>query len=351
MQRPFTPRESPQPPRQAFRLIALAALSAALLAGCGSSGVSSSRTAGTAVGVAPAPDSIGPNSVQSAGSAPGADSSAGAKGGTPALGSRPVASGGTTAGGAAPGAPVAGVGPKLTKSASLSVRVKNIDAAAAQVRTIAAGVQAQVLNEQIGTGGPGGPGPVPLQGKADAASGFGTLTLSVPADKLDTTLDQLAGRLGGTVLQRSLSTQDVTAQYIDTTSRLKTMRASVDRVRALMVQAKDLGQVVALESELSRRQADLESLESQLAALSTSVERSTLSVTLSTPGSEPVTRDSGFGAGLRSGWDAFTASARGLLTGIGATLPFAVFFALVAAPIVWWLRRRRQVGAAAPVTP
>ena len=346
MQRPFTPRESPRRTRAALTLIALAAVSALLLAGCGAGSVSSSSTQGKAVGVAPAPENVGPNSGQSAGTAPGADSSAGAKSGAAAPGSG--TSGGAVAGSRV-AAPVPGVGPKLTKSAGLSLQVTNVDVAAARVRTIATGLQAQVLNEQIGTGGPGEPGPVPLQGKSAAATGFGTLTLSVPAAKLDTALDQLSAI--GTPLQRSLSTQDVTAQYVDTTSRLKTMRASVDRVRALMVQAKDLGQVVALESELSRRQADLESLESQLAALTTSVERSTLSVSLSTPGNEPVTQ-AGFGAGLRSGWDAFTASARGLFTALGAVLPFALFFALVAAPLVWWLRRRRAdqapAGPAAP---
>ena len=111
-----------------------------------------------------------------------------------------------------------------------------------------------------------------------------------------------------------------------------------------MAQAKDIGQVVVLESELSRREADLESLESQLSALKNNVERSTLMVSLSTPGHEPVT-NTGFLGGLRSGWDAFTASARGLLTVIGALLPFAVFLALVAAPFAWWLRRRRPGSA------
>ena len=149
------------------------------------------------------------------------------------------------------------------------------------------------------------------------------------------------------------SSQDVTAQYVDTESRLKTMRASVERVRALMAQAKDIGQVVALESEMSRRQADLESLESQLTALKTSVERSTLAISLSTPGNEPET-DNGFLAGLRSGWDAFTASAGGLLLAVGAVLPFAVFFALVGAPIWWsWSRRRanRPAHTSAGPTP
>jgi len=328
MQRAFTHRESPRRTvpatyTQARSLIALGALSALLLAGCGSGGATATSTEGKASGATAAQDGAGANSAPEA------------KNGAPGVVPVP----GASAGASKSGVPVVG-GPKLTKSASLNLRVKNIDAAAAQVRTIATGMQAQVLNEQIGTGNPGGP--VPLQNKSEALRGFGTLTLSIPADKLDTALDQLATI--GTVLQRNMSTQDVTAQYVDTESRLKTMRASVERVRALMAQAKDIGQVVVLESELSRREADLESLESQLSALKNNVERSTLMVSLSTPGHEPVT-NTGFLGGLRSGWDAFTASARGLLTVIGALLPFAVFLALVAAPFVWWLRRRRPGSA------
>jgi len=318
MQRTFTHRERRRHIRPVRSLIVLGALSALLLAGCTSGGS--------------AQDSVGISTTGAKNSAPGTSLVPNAVTG-PAQVSKS-------------GAAVVGAGPKLTKSASLDLQVKNIDAAAAQVRTIATGLQAQVLSEQIGTGGPGGP--VPLQsksnaeGRSGAATGFGTLTLSVPAGTLEAALDQLT-RIG-TVLQRNMSSQDVTTQYVDTESRLKTMRASVERVRALMAQAKDIGQVVALEGELSQREADLESLESQLGALKNSVERSTLTVSLSTPGNEPVTH-TGFVAGLRSGWDAFTASVTGLLTAIGAVLPFAVFLALVAAPLVWWWRRRSHAGS------
>ena len=325
MKHAFTHGES-RLTRPLRRLTVLATLSALLLAGCAGGGSASTSSVGRASSGAAAQDSVGANTAPATrNNAPGAQSTPGAL--TPARGPQS-------------GAPVVGVGPRLTKSASLDLQVKNIDTAAAQVRTIAAGLQAQVLNEQIGTGGP--IGPVPPATKLDVFGGLGTLTLSVPAATLDAALDQLA-RIG-TVLQRTLSTQDVTAQYIDTESRLKTMRSSVERVRALMAQAKDVGQVVALEGELSQREADLESLESQQAALANSVERSTLTVSLSTPGNQPVTK-TGFVAGLRSGWDAFAASVTGLLTGIGAVLPFAVFFALVAAPIAWWLRRRRPDSA------
>ena len=228
--------------------------------------------------------------------------------------------------------------------------MKNIGTAATQVRSIASGLQGLVLSEQIGNGGLVDPGP--LKDGTEPFAGSGTLTLSVPADKLDIALDQLA-RIG-TVLQRISSSQDVTSQYVDTQSRLKTMRASVERVRTLMAQAKDLGQVVALESEMSRRESDLESLESQMDALKNSVERSTLAVSLSTPSSiEPATTN-GFLAGLRSGWAAFTSSAGGLFTAVGALLPFALFFALLGMPLwTWWRRHRAQQGPAIqpPVVP
>lgn len=302
------------------KMIAAGALTALLLAGCSGGSTSGSTDAAVNGGVVARDSShLGAPEAKSGAVAPG----------TPADAPKP-------------GSAAVSVGPKLTKSASLELRVKDISVAAALVRNIATGLQAQVLSEQIGTGGPGDP--MPLSGNEGSSSqpgdgfGFGTLTLSVPADKLDVALDQL-GKIG-TVLSRNTSSQDVTSQYVDTESRLKTMRASVDRVRALMAQAKDIGQVVALESEMSRRQADLESLESQLAALKDSVERSTLAISLRTPWNETVT-ENGFLAGLRSGWDAFAASAEGLFTGIGAVLPFAVFFALVGSPLGWWLRRRR----------
>jgi len=310
------------------QLIAAGVLTTLLLAGC-SGATTTSSTSGAAGGGVALQDSAqvkGAPEARTGAVAPGAPADA-----------------------SKPGSAVASVGPKLTKSASLDLRVKNIRKAAASVRAIATGLQAQVLSEQIGGGLPGDPRPLAGNGRPPSDfNGFGTLTLSVPADKLDVALDQLSAAQIGTVLQRTTASQDVTAQYVDTQSRLKTMRSSVDRVRALMAQAKDIGQVVVLESELSRREADLESLESQLAALNTAVDRSTLAVSLSTPGNEPVS-DNGFLAGLGSGWDAFTASAAGLFKGLGAVLPFAVFFALVGAPIWWWLRHRKT-GTAVPST-
>ena len=172
------------------------------------------------------------------------------------------------------------------------------------------------------------------------AGGFSTITISVPTADLDATLDQLAKL--GKVHSRNASTDDVTAQYVDTEARVKTMQASVDRVRALMSQATKLGDVVALEAELSRRQADLEATQSQLAALKDSVALSPVEVRLSTDEQvlQQADDSTGFLAGLKAGWGAFTGSVTVLLTALGAVLPFAVVAALVLVPLLVWLRRR-----------
>jgi Domain of unknown function (DUF4349) len=110
-----------------------------------------------------------------------------------------------------------------------------------------------------------------------------------------------------------------------------------------MGRATALGQVVQLEGELSRREGDLEALESQLATIKGSVERSTVTVRLLGPAAVVASgHGTGFTAGLAGGWDAFTTSVTGLLTAVGAVLPFAVVGALVGVPVTWWLRRRRS---------
>lgn len=250
---------------------------------------------------------------------------------------------------------------KVVRRADLSVQVEDVQKAAAAVRDIATTAGGVVTSENISTDP--GPEPMPVEPGGDATTGnattgnatsrtsTGTITVSVPADQLDATLDRLAEV--GTVLSRAVSTDDVTAQYVDTDSRVKSARASVDRVRALMSRATKIGDVVALESELSRRQADLEALESTLKALDTQVALSPVSVRLSTPDA-PVTEpdDTGFLAGLTAGWDAFRTSVTVLLTVLGALLPFAVAAVVVIVPfLVWWRRRQRTPAATTPAAP
>lgn len=122
----------------------------------------------------------------------------------------------------------------------------------------------------------------------------------------------------------------------------------------LLGQATNIADVISIESELSVREADLESLQQQQAALQGRVAMSTISLALTTEtdqprASVPTEDDSGFLAGVRRGWAALVAFV-GWFGGIlGAVLPFLPLLLLVGA-LLWWLVRRvrRPSRRAAP---
>lgn len=107
--------------------------------------------------------------------------------------------------------------------------------------------------------------------------------------------------------------------------------------------AADLRDVVTLEGELARREADLDSLLRRQAELSQLTQLATVTVTFVSP--DDVTarageRDVGFLVGLRAGWDAFLEVALVALTVAGALLPFALAAGLVLVPLALALRAR-----------
>lgn len=241
---------------------------------------------------------------------------------------------------------------KVVRTASLLIAVTSIDPAATAVRGVAATLGGQVTGENINaasrTATPGGASTTVLPPSTGSA---GTISLDVPADRLDAALDQLAAI--GRVVQRTSNARDVTSTYVDTESRIATKKTSIERVRALLSQAAGLSQVVELESQLAQREAELESLQATLATLQKKIVMSTVTVTLTTdPGAGE--QASGFMAGLQAGWQAFLRSLAFCLAAIGAALPFLGALATLGLPLLLWWRRREPVpspAAAAPQEP
>jgi hypothetical protein len=193
-------------------------------------------------------------------------------------------------------------------------------------------------------------------GYVSAAEGRGltqSITLRVPADGYNSAMDLLVGI--APIVSRQETTQDVTSQMIDITSRMETMTASVNRVRALLSKADKIGDVIAIESELTSREADLESLQRQQAALSGQTSLSTITVVVqgSITGVKPIVKPkppappaarSGFLGGLANGWDAVRKLVHGGLTVVGTLIPFLpLVLILVIGAVIWRRRVRRAV--------
>ncbi|MFJ6571034.1 DUF4349 domain-containing protein [Streptomyces sp. NPDC091292] len=226
----------------------------------------------------------------------------------------------------------------IIRTASLSVRVKDVSKALDAARDAAGTAGGIVGNESTDR-----------DAKGHERS---RIVLRVPQDRYEEVLDTLSGT--GYQLSRKESAQDVTQQVVDVDSRIKSQRISVARIQELMDRATKLSDVVTLEGELSTRQADLESLLAQQASLKDRTSLATITLTLSETKAKAPAKDDGdpgFVDAVAGGWNAFVTMLRWLAVVIGAVLPFlAVGAVLVLAwlKLIRPLRNRRTPAVAAP---
>jgi hypothetical protein len=228
-------------------------------------------------------------------------------------------------------------GRSIVYNATLTVRTKDVAGATANAETLAAANGGFVggENSQSGT--------VPdVEGVTQS-----TVTLRVPSTSFDKVIGQLG--TGGVLQSENRTASDVTSQVVDTGTRISAQQASIARITDLMKNAGSLADVVTLENELSRREADLESMQAQLAALNDQVSLSTITVTFLVPEAAPAPpapapkHRNALELGLHDGWRAFVGTAKVLLVIFGVLLPF-----VVTAAVLWWpvsrlVRRGREI--------
>jgi hypothetical protein len=221
----------------------------------------------------------------------------------------------------------------LVKTADMMVRVPDVEAQAHSAIQIARSHGGDVLADE-------------RAGSADHASA--QLTLEVAPASFSEVLDRLAA-LGEQVSRKS-STDDVTQQVADINSRLESMRASLDRVRALYAKAVSISDVIGIESEVAKREADYESLQAQQRGLTKQAAHSIVHLQLVAK-QVVVAHARKHSAGVLDrfgrGWDAFVATARWTLGAIGTVLPFLVLFGGIGV-VALWLRRRHAATPSSP---
>lgn len=188
--------------------------------------------------------------------------------------------------------------------------------------------------------------PIPPDGTA------AVVVLRVPAESYSDVVGEIEA-LGETI-SRTRAAEDVTDQVVDVETRIETQQASIDRLQQLLGEATRIADILAIETELTMRIAELESLQARLEQLNDLSELATVTVTFYPP-ETVVDEGTGFMAGLRAGWDAFLRTVELGLTALGAAVPFLAALALVTVPVVAWLvvrhRRGRSEGTPADAQP
>jgi hypothetical protein len=178
---------------------------------------------------------------------------------------------------------------------------------------------------------------------ANGDRGSATLVLRIPAAKLTATLDALK-KLGRADLVQ-LDSADVTTQSQDLDARITASRATIARLLQLESTATDTTNLIAIETAIGDRQAELESMEAQQRGLADQVSMSTITLQLRSDAAAPPIKPADFWSGLATGWNAFTGFWAAVLVAFGVLIPWLALAAVGAGAVLLVLRVLRRRGA------
>lgn len=186
------------------------------------------------------------------------------------------------------------------------------------------------------------------QAGSDDQQASSQLTIRVPADSVDEAVDGL--RELGDVESVSISTSDVTLQVRDLDAQISALEASVDRLLDLVGSAATTADLIELETAISDRQGQLDSLKSQKQYLSDQIDYSTLTLDLQQKGALPSAVPGDFWSGLAAGWASLAAAASGFLVLVGVLIPWLLPLAVIAAIVLLVVALVRR-GSRRPTPP
>ncbi|MED6330661.1 MAG: DUF4349 domain-containing protein, partial [Actinomycetota bacterium] len=217
---------------------------------------------------------------------------------------------------------------QIIRTAYVSVDVDDVATGVSAIADLTTDLEGQLQSQSV-------------QGTGEDSSA--NMTVRVPASNLDALLASIDTL--GEVTSSSVDAQDVAVEVIDLEARITTLEESIDRLRDLQGQAASVADLVTVESELSARQAELESLTARRDYLLRQVEMSTAYISLTTTTTGPgVTPD--FLGGLERGWNSLISLAAGLITLGGFLTPYLLIAGAITAIVltIVALSRRDRKG-------
>lgn len=151
-------------------------------------------------------------------------------------------------------------GRMLVWTAQMGIEVEDLNVAAAQLDSQMADLGGYV------------------EERGDYGSQRRRFVFRVPSAAFETALNTL--EQAGEVRSREVKGVDVTEQYVDLETRLANNRALRDRLRELLAKAREVKDILLIETELNRLQSEIDSMEARLRLLGDQVQLATLTVDL-----------------------------------------------------------------------
>jgi hypothetical protein len=173
---------------------------------------------------------------------------------------------------------------------------------------------------------------------------FAQITIQVPVDQFDATMNELRGApFVDEVVREESSSQDVSEEYVDNESRLTALQETQRRFLALLSEADTIEDILRLEQELTDLRAQIETIQGRQNYLDQVTSFSTITVALQ-PSGAPDTPQTAGGDGFsltsiaERAWDYSSGVIEALLV-VAITLAIVGAAILPFALIVWFAYR------------
>ncbi|MFD2706629.1 DUF4349 domain-containing protein [Salibacterium lacus] len=216
---------------------------------------------------------------------------------------------------------------------TLSLEVENYDESRSAIETQVENMGGYIVESSVESG--------------EGNERTGSLSVRIPQEQFSSFMTA-AEEAGTTVLNRSTKGEDVTEQYVDLESRLRSKETQEERLTAFMEEAGNTDALLQISEDLSAVQEEIEQLKGEMNYLENHANYATVDITLHERGA----------ASLQSGGDLntweksqqlFTKTLNGIVSAASGIAVFLIGLSsvlvpllLLAAGIAFYYRKRRK---------
>lgn len=160
-------------------------------------------------------------------------------------------------------------GVKLIRRASLEIETMDFDAACKSMEALVSSMGGYIEDSSL------------YQGSFGSTYRSANYTVRVPSEKYSAFLNQVSADESCYLVQKNESTEDVGQEYFDTETRLNTLRTKLERLEALLKEAKKMEDIITLEESISETTYQIDRFTSKLNRYDSLIGFSTFNISIS----------------------------------------------------------------------